>query len=80
MVLLPKVDGRDGVDHPAERLTAGLEQPFHLGSTTVHLGGSVGRAVSPDDGSAYSDLLAHADASMYDIKRTRTGRRRARTP
>jgi diguanylate cyclase (GGDEF)-like protein len=71
VVLLPKVDGRAGVDQTAERLSAALEQPFHLGPATARIAGSVGRAVSPDDGADHGALLRRADASMYSIKRQR---------
>jgi diguanylate cyclase (GGDEF)-like protein len=71
VVLLPKVEHPAGVDHTAGRLAAALEQPFHLGPVTVHVAGSVGRAVSPQDGGDYDALLKHADAAMYRVKRRR---------
>ena len=51
------------------RIVAAVEDPFHVdGDTRVTVGASVGIALSPDHGSEVDDLLAVADAALYEAK------------
>jgi diguanylate cyclase (GGDEF)-like protein len=69
-VLLPQTD-KDGAAHLAERLRVAIE------ARTVHFGGaeiggitsSFGVASGPKDGTTQIDLIATADAALYQAKR-----------
>ena len=57
----------------AERLRAGFQRPFRLGSRDVRISPSIGIALVPDDGHEPVELLQHADLAMYEAKATRSG-------
>ena len=50
-----------------------LNEPFHLLAMSVHVGVSVGIALSPLHGLRVPDLLQRADVAMYAAKRARQG-------
>jgi diguanylate cyclase (GGDEF)-like protein len=52
----------------AQRLIAALEQPLDLSGGEVKLGVSIGIASYPANGNSIEDLLAAADAAMYEAK------------
>jgi diguanylate cyclase (GGDEF)-like protein len=52
----------------AQRLIAALEQPIDLSGGEVKLGVSIGIASYPGNGNSIEDLLAAADAAMYEAK------------
>ena len=54
--------------HLASRLIAGLAEPFDLDGHQTHIGGSVGIAVSPSDGTDADELLRNADLALYHAK------------
>jgi len=45
-----------------------LAQPFHICDHTLHLGGSAGIAIAPNDGRSVDDLIANADLALYQAK------------
>ena len=51
-----------------EAISRELGMPFTLGTTEVVIGGSVGIAISPDDGDDATELVRRADISMYRAK------------
>jgi diguanylate cyclase (GGDEF)-like protein/PAS domain S-box-containing protein len=53
-------------DLVAERIQDSLRMPFDLGGEPVHVGASIGIAMSPPH--SISDLLRFADAAMYTAK------------
>jgi diguanylate cyclase (GGDEF)-like protein len=53
----------------ADKLQAGLNQPFELRDKPYSLRASMGIAIYPDDGEQPAQLLKHADAAMYEAKR-----------
>jgi diguanylate cyclase len=71
-VLLTDADG-DLAVRIAERLRAGFQRPFRLGSRDVRVSPSIGIALVPDDGDEPVELLQHADLAMYEAKATRSG-------
>jgi diguanylate cyclase len=52
----------------AQRATAALQQPLHIGDKDITSSASVGIALFPQDGNSVEALLAHADAAMYFVK------------
>ncbi|WP_415790607.1 putative bifunctional diguanylate cyclase/phosphodiesterase [Deinococcus saxicola] len=61
----------------AQQLLVGLAVPFIVRGQQIQLSASIGISVYPDDGRDAETLLKHADAAMYQIKRTgRNGVRR----
>ncbi len=64
----------DGCDSAAEIMRIGedisrhMGQPFVIDTAELIIGGSVGVAISPDDGLEFSELVRRADISMYRAK------------
>ena len=52
----------------ATRLLEAIREPIALPDAEVVIGGSIGIAVFPDDGSEIEDLLRNADTAMYRAK------------
>jgi diguanylate cyclase (GGDEF)-like protein len=52
----------------ARRISARLEEPFHLGNVKARIGASIGIAVVPQDATNAHDLLRCADLAMYRAK------------
>jgi diguanylate cyclase (GGDEF)-like protein len=52
----------------AEHIIAELARPFAIGGTTIHVGATVGIALSPDDGRNEGDLIRSADLALYRAK------------
>jgi diguanylate cyclase (GGDEF)-like protein len=63
------VDGdADYATEVAQRLTAGLREPFVLDTARVQIGASIGIAIAPTDASDSAGLLRCADVAMYRAK------------
>ncbi len=71
-VLLPGAE-RDGAVHAAQTLLAALVSPVTVEGQTVHVGVSIGIAVTPAHGHEAAVLLRHADVAMYIAKRGGSG-------
>lgn len=71
IVLLPRVRNDDEVREVRDRLARALEEPHTIDGETVTVTASIGASLmtAPDD--RLSDLLHHADSSMYAVKRKR---------
>jgi diguanylate cyclase (GGDEF)-like protein len=67
-IVLADVGELDQLRAAERRIRAAFREPFMLGDTTVRVGASVGGSLWPDDGQTVNDLVAHADAAMYDDK------------
>ncbi|MBU4529396.1 MAG: EAL domain-containing protein [Hoeflea sp.] len=52
----------------AERIGAAISAPFNLGHDEVTIGGSIGIAFAPKDGSEPDQLLGNADLALYHVK------------
>lgn len=61
---------RAGVRAAAGQLLAALDDGFTVAAGAVALGGSVGAAAWPWSGATAEELLAAADAAMYEAKRS----------
>jgi len=57
----------------ARRLVAALAQPVTVQGTELYVGGSVGIAMYPDDGTDIDTLLMNADTAMYRAKEAGRG-------
>ncbi|MGY1683421.1 putative bifunctional diguanylate cyclase/phosphodiesterase [Geodermatophilus sp. SYSU D01176] len=71
-VLLPDT-GAAQAQILAERLRDLLLEPFTVGGTRLHVGVSVGVAITPVPAADVEDLLHCADTAMYTAKSTRGG-------
>ncbi|HEX5393441.1 MAG TPA: GGDEF domain-containing protein [Rhodocyclaceae bacterium] len=68
LVLLSDVDSSESVTRIAQKCIDAMATPFHLGELTFSIGASVGIAIFPDHGRSGAELIARADAAMYDAK------------
>ncbi|MCC7000989.1 MAG: EAL domain-containing protein [Gemmatimonadaceae bacterium] len=68
VVLIDTCGDRHVVPQIAQRLLDQIHRPVPLSGKTVHVSGSIGIALFPEDGSDADTLLKHADAAMYVSK------------
>jgi diguanylate cyclase (GGDEF)-like protein/PAS domain S-box-containing protein len=59
---------RDDAGRIAEKMLEKLDEPIKIGSETVVLGGAIGIAFFPEDGSTVQEIMIAADAAMYRAK------------
>jgi len=71
VVLLTNVRRAEDVHSLARKLECVLEEPTEVEGQILRPGASIGSASGPADGSNPQDLLAAADAAMYEVKRAR---------
>lgn len=69
VVLSEGFDSVNEVHHLAERMTAGMEAPFHISGHDLHVGASIGVAFSESGDDPPERLLRDADTAMYQAKR-----------
>jgi diguanylate cyclase (GGDEF)-like protein/PAS domain S-box-containing protein len=67
-IVLPDLRSRDDARTVAAKFLEHLHLPFDLDGHQVHISGSIGIAVYPDDGESIDALLRHADIAMYAVK------------
>jgi len=67
-VLMTEVTSRNDVMTLADKILASLSLPYSLDGHTVHVTGSMGIAIYPDDGQDMEMILSKADAAMYKAK------------
>jgi diguanylate cyclase (GGDEF)-like protein len=70
-VLVEDVGGEDDIVRIAARLESAFAEPFCVDGRSLSVGASIGRAVWPADVDGVDALLRHADAAMYEVKRSR---------
>lgn len=68
VVLMPDVGSAEAAVGAARRLSRTLEEPVELEDEQIPAAGHLGVAVYPDHASSFEDLLAAADAAMYQVK------------
>jgi diguanylate cyclase (GGDEF)-like protein len=73
IVMLNDVPDAAGAASVARRLVAALAEPVMLQSTELCVGGSVGVAMYPADGTDIDTLLMNADTAMYRAKEAGRG-------
>ncbi|MCM2257013.1 MAG: EAL domain-containing protein [Vicinamibacteria bacterium] len=67
-LLLPALSDAIDAARVAEKLLSAMRRPFRVGEHELFVSGSVGVALSPDDGHDPETLLRNADAAMYRAK------------
>ena len=68
-VLMTEVSTRNDVTTLADKILASLSLPYSLeGHTLIHVTGSMGIAMYPDDGHDMETIMSKADAAMYKAK------------
>jgi len=67
-VILPEMTTAEVAKKIAEQILGGLNQSFQLKLGEVHISGSIGIVVYPEDGQDITTLLKKADIAMYKIK------------
>ena len=50
-----------------------LAEPFEINEHVLHLGGSAGIAIAPNDGQTVDELIANADLALYQAKKNGGG-------
>ena len=68
VVLLPAIESVQSVEIVAQKICAELARPFDVGGFDVQIGGSLGIAVFPNDGTHVEQLILCADQRMYIAK------------
>jgi diguanylate cyclase (GGDEF)-like protein len=67
-ICVTESDSKEGFAKAAEAVLAELRRPFEILGSVVHVGGSVGIAICPDQGTDRAELLRKADIAMYRAK------------
>lgn len=52
----------------AQKILDAMIRPYHIHKNELHIGGSIGIAVFPDDGTNAEELLKNSDVAMYYAK------------
>ena len=74
IILLEELNDRNSARTVAEDLINQLELPFQLPTGAwVEIGASIGIASYPEDGDLPDILIEHADAALYNVKRSTRG-------
>ncbi|TVP53242.1 MAG: EAL domain-containing protein [Halomonadaceae bacterium] len=66
--LIMKETGREGAKDAAKALVTSLERPFQIDFHRVHISGSIGLTVFPEDGKDVDRMMHNADQAMYAAK------------
>ncbi|MBU1424834.1 MAG: diguanylate cyclase [Gammaproteobacteria bacterium] len=67
-VLMSEVSTRNDVTTLADKILAALSLPYSIDGHAIHITGSMGIAIYPDDGRDMEIILSKADAAMYKAK------------
>ncbi|ACO47211.2 EAL domain-containing protein [Deinococcus deserti] len=67
-LLLPGLRDASDAERVARKVLASLAQPFQVGGHKLHITGSIGVAVAPQDGMDITTMQKHADVAMYRAK------------
>ena len=71
VVLLLEPESSGACEVTLSRIVAAINEPFALGDDiTCRISVSIGFTMFPDDNASTSELLDHADAALYDAKRS----------
>ncbi|HYD94449.1 MAG TPA: EAL domain-containing protein [Noviherbaspirillum sp.] len=67
-VILIDLDGRAHVESIAQKILGVLARPFDLENERIHVSGSIGITMHPEDGTDPERLVRNADQAMYVAK------------
>lgn len=76
IVILNGINASDDASTVAEKLISAIQMPIEYNNYLINIGVSIGIGVYPDHASNASDLLRHADMSMYSAKKAGKDRQR----
>ncbi len=68
MVVLEDLPDENAPERVARMILDEVRRPFQVEGNEIHVSGSLGLAVHPDDGADAETLLKNADAAMYHAK------------
>jgi diguanylate cyclase (GGDEF)-like protein/PAS domain S-box-containing protein len=68
LILLSHVDGKEGTQRVAERISAAISERFRLTASILDIHASIGISLFPHDGTDAETLLNQADIAMYSAK------------
>ncbi|WP_417792786.1 EAL domain-containing protein [Terasakiella pusilla] len=68
LIILPDLEDTDVLAQIAEKIIDAFKVPFFHVGMDIHIGTSIGIAVSPTDGEDASTLMRNADLAMYKSK------------
>jgi diguanylate cyclase (GGDEF)-like protein/PAS domain S-box-containing protein len=68
VILLSEVQDRDDVSAAAAKILAAVTEVHRVGKHELHVTGSIGIAVFPDDGTDAETLIKNADIALYYAK------------
>ncbi|RJF97417.1 EAL domain-containing protein [Noviherbaspirillum saxi] len=68
VLALPLVGGASDVAMVAQKVLDALDAPFHCSTHELHVAGSIGISMYPDDGRDVDTLMRAADTAMYYAK------------
>ena len=73
VAVVPNGPSQAFINSLARRLIAEISAPYHVGSSQIQIGASVGIASGPGDGAQSDDLIRHADLALYAAKQAGRG-------
>jgi diguanylate cyclase len=68
VILFPEIHGDDDVAIVAQKITASMSIPHHLGNETILVNASLGTAVFAGGRASCDELIGAADSAMYRMK------------
>jgi diguanylate cyclase (GGDEF)-like protein/PAS domain S-box-containing protein len=68
VVVVPDCGDPRRITTLVESMLAQLADPFEVNEHVLHIGGSAGIAIAPQDGSSVDELIANADLALYKAK------------
>jgi len=68
VVIIPDCGDPRVVGEIVDAMLKRLAEPFRINDQALHLGGSAGVAIAPNDGVSVDDLIANADLALYQAK------------
>ena len=68
VVIVPNCGDPRVIGEIADAILKRLGKPFKINDQTLHLGGSAGIAIAPNDGANVDELISNADLALYQAK------------
>jgi diguanylate cyclase (GGDEF)-like protein/PAS domain S-box-containing protein len=68
IILLHEVSDTIGAARAAHQLLTAISAPYFIDGHELHISGSIGISICPEDGEDSETIIKHADAAMYQAK------------